>query len=97
MSVGLALVALQSPFDPGFFHFGTTIELTGALEVEPVPRLLPREGGEPHLLVGIGVWAQLYGMINFELFGQFANTFDDADDLFAAQVDLMAVRMGVVV
>lgn len=54
VSVSLALVLLQSPFDPGLFHFGTTIELTGALEVEPVPRLLPRGGGEPHLLVGVG-------------------------------------------
>ncbi|MEM8706857.1 MAG: TetR-like C-terminal domain-containing protein [Actinomycetota bacterium] len=44
---------------------------------------------------GIGVWTELYGMINFELFGQFQNVFDDADALFAARVAAMGARMGI--
>ena len=46
------------------------------------------------MAVGIGAWIELYGMISFELFGQFQNVFDDADDLFAARVAAMAARMG---
>jgi len=46
------------------------------------------------LLHGIGAWVLLFGMLNFELFGQFHSVFDDADELFARQVDLMAERFG---
>lgn len=45
-------------------------------------------------LIGVGAWVQLFGLISFELFGQFVNTFDDAEELFAHQVDLMAVAVG---
>ena len=48
----------------------------------------------PRLLHGISAWVLLFGLLNFELFGQFKNVFDDADDLFAQQVDRMAERMG---
>lgn len=54
------------------------------------------ETDRTRMLVGVGVWVQLYGMVTFELFGQFNNIFDDADALFAAQVDQMASRFGVV-
>lgn len=54
------------------------------------------EADRTRMLVGVGAWVQLYGMVTFELFGQFANIFDDADALFAAQVDHMAARFGVV-
>jgi len=45
-------------------------------------------------LAGVGAWALLFGMVNFELFGQFVNSFDDADALFAYQVDSTAERLG---
>ncbi|MEO0494019.1 MAG: TetR/AcrR family transcriptional regulator [Actinomycetota bacterium] len=47
------------------------------------------------MATGIGVWTELYGMISFELFGQFQNVFDNADEIFAARVEAMAARMGV--
>ena len=46
------------------------------------------------MAVGVGVWTELYGMLSFELFGQFQNVFDDADALFAARVEAMIARMG---
>jgi AcrR family transcriptional regulator len=46
------------------------------------------------LLNGIAAWVLLFGMINFELFGQFHSIFDDADDLFARQVDMAAKGLG---
>ncbi|MFC5181501.1 TetR/AcrR family transcriptional regulator [Actinomadura harenae] len=39
-------------------------------------------------------WSQLTGMIGFELFGQFANTLDPADEFFAYAVDRMADDLG---
>ncbi len=42
------------------------------------------------ILRGVVAWTQLFGMINFELFGQFKGTFDPADDFFAHAVELMA-------
>ncbi len=46
------------------------------------------------LLLGITQWAKLFGMVSFELFGTFRNTFDDADALFAAAIDLDLVALG---
>lgn len=46
------------------------------------------------VLAGVGEWTLLFGLLSFELFGQFDNTFDDADDLFAYQVDAAAKRLG---
>ena len=39
-------------------------------------------------------WTQLFGMISFELFGQFARTFDPADELFEFAVVRMARLVG---
>jgi hypothetical protein len=40
------------------------------------------------LAIGVLQWAQLFGFVSFELFGSFANTFDDADDLFEHHIVL---------
>ncbi len=48
------------------------------------------------LLEGVGAWTLLFGLLNFELFGQFANTFDDADELFGHQVDAAGTRLGLI-
>jgi AcrR family transcriptional regulator len=39
-------------------------------------------------------WTQLFGMISFELFGQFVGTFDPADALFARAVEQLAALVG---
>lgn len=49
----------------------------------------------PGLLArGVIAWTQLFGMVSFELFGQFANTFDPADDLFDYATARMAAFIG---
>jgi AcrR family transcriptional regulator len=48
------------------------------------------------LLLGVTLWAKLFGMINFELFGTFNTVFDDADALFAASLDLDLAALGVI-
>lgn len=56
---------------------------TAGLAIDPI-----------RMMIGIGVWTELYGMVSFELFGQFQNVFDDADAIFGARVQAMAARMG---
>jgi AcrR family transcriptional regulator len=46
------------------------------------------------LVVGVMLWAQLFGTISFELFGTFNNTFEPADALFDHQVRLGAAALG---
>ena len=84
------------------------LEAAGAPIAEPGPPLGPGLEAQLSALVagaeltvtpermamGVGVWTELYGMLSFELFGQFQNVFDDADALFAARVDAMVARMG---
>jgi AcrR family transcriptional regulator len=49
------------------------------------------------LLRGVLAWTQLFGMISFELFGQFARTFEPADELFEYAVARMAQLVGLLV
>lgn len=49
----------------------------------------------PQLARSAMVWAQLFGLISFELFGQFARTLDPADEFFAYTVDRMAEFLGI--
>jgi hypothetical protein len=39
-------------------------------------------------------WSQLFGMISFELFGQFVGSVDPTDEFFAAAADRMADLVG---
>lgn len=49
----------------------------------------------PAVLVrGVIAWTQLFGMVSFELFGQFAGTFDPPDALFGHAVDQMITFVG---
>ncbi|WP_109472639.1 TetR/AcrR family transcriptional regulator [Ornithinimicrobium cavernae] len=47
------------------------------------------------VLLGIGAWTQVYGLISFELFGQLHNTFEPADDLMEHQFATVASRVGI--
>ncbi|MEM9464824.1 MAG: TetR/AcrR family transcriptional regulator [Actinomycetota bacterium] len=72
-----------TPLDAGLVEQLSSLVGQAGLTIEPT-----------RMLVGIGVWTELYGMVSFELFGQFRNVFDDADAVFGARVDAMAARMG---
>jgi len=65
-----------------------------AEQLEAMRRAADIDVDDRLLLEGVGAWTLLFGLLNFELFGQFANTFDDADELFGHQVDAAAVRLG---
>lgn len=56
---------------------------------------LRRPDVPPDALVrAVIAWTQLFGMISFELFGQFVGSFDPADALFAHAVDRLAAFVG---
>ncbi len=63
-------------------------------QVQRVREVSGLELPDEQILRGITAWVLLYGLVNFELFGSFKNTFDDAGPVFAHQIDLMAVHMG---
>jgi AcrR family transcriptional regulator len=49
----------------------------------------------PDVLVrAVIAWTQLFGMISFELFGQFVGSFEPAGDLFAHAVGQLAIFVG---
>ncbi|MFQ5556687.1 MAG: TetR/AcrR family transcriptional regulator [Acidimicrobiales bacterium] len=50
------------------------------------------EGGRD-VVVGLGAWAQLMGLINLELFGHLNNVVDDLDAHFEHQIGEMAERI----
>lgn len=61
-------------------------DLTGILKINLAPETASRL---------IMAWTQLFGMINFELFGQYVGSVDPADDFFAHGIRQMAEFTGI--
>jgi AcrR family transcriptional regulator len=49
---------------------------------------------EDLLLLGMTSWVQLFGVVSFELFGQFNNVIEARDEFFDRQVGLMSDLLG---
>jgi AcrR family transcriptional regulator len=78
---------------------GQAVALSAALARPPGPSApslgVAGAGVPPDALVrAVMAWTQLYGMISFELFGQFVGSFDPADALFAHAVVQLAEFVG---
>jgi AcrR family transcriptional regulator len=75
-------------------------EIGGALNGQAAALAAAIEGTagdtvRPDVLVrGAVAWGQLFGLISFELFGQYVGSFDPADDLFDYAVTQMAWLVG---
>ena len=66
-----------------------------AAQAAALTALLGTPAVPPELLVGAVIaWTQLFGMISFELFGQFVGSFEPADELFARSVAELAALAG---
>jgi AcrR family transcriptional regulator len=89
--VPLALISLLDAVAGG------EVEVTGALAGQAVAVVAALGGSvRPDVLLrGVIAWTQLFGMLSFELFGQFARTFEPADGLFEYAVVRMAQLVGV--
>ena len=67
-----------------------TAAITEALTAVPGLAAVP-----PEVVVrAVIAWTQLFGMISFELFGQFVGSFEPADAIFGYAVDQMAAFVG---
>jgi AcrR family transcriptional regulator len=98
--VPLALIALlgQGEAEPGAgaqpeVPFGDLGEVLGG-QAASLTALLGDTVQPAALVRGVIAWTQLFGMISFELFGQFANTFDPTDALFEFTVVQMTRIVG---
>jgi AcrR family transcriptional regulator len=75
---------------------GTTARLTSAVRsdlkraADAVAPGLP----EDLLMLGLTGWVQLFGVVSFELFGQFNNVIDARAEYFDQQMELMADLLG---
>lgn len=65
-----------------------------ASQVDVLAALAPNVPRKVLLRTAI-VWTQLFGMINFELFGQLVGTMDPADEFFASATRQMAAFVGI--
>ena len=66
-----------------------------AAQVASLTAVLGVEGLPPQALVGAVIgWTQLFGMLSFELFGQFVGSFEPADALFDRAVGQLATLAG---
>jgi Tetracyclin repressor-like, C-terminal domain len=96
--VPLALTGLlASAAASGELTAGAAAPLTPGLaaQAERLSGLLGLRDVPPAALAGAVIaWTQLFGMISFELFGQFVGSFEPADELFARAVGELAALAG---
>ena len=92
--VSLVLLGLLRDIAPPADGIDAPITDELAAQVQVVRDLAELDLPDQQILRGITAWVLIYGLVNFELFGSFKNSFDDASALFAHQLDLMAAHMG---
>lgn len=63
-------------------------------QLDDVAEAVAPESDRAQLALGILAWTQLFGIVSFELFGQFANTLEPADELFQYSLDRAADQLG---
>jgi AcrR family transcriptional regulator len=70
------------------------IPATVAADVARVAAVICPDVPPARLSRGMGAWVQLFGMVSFELFGQFNNTIDDRRGFFEHQMRGQATYVG---
>jgi AcrR family transcriptional regulator len=76
---------------------GGALPVTGALaeQADALSAALAQPAMPPDVLVrAVIAWTQLFGMVSFELFGQFVGSFEPADALFAHAAEQLAAFVG---
>jgi hypothetical protein len=73
-----------------------TARLTGAVRADVKRAADAVAAGLPEdlLMLGLTSWVQLFGVLSFELFGQFNNVIDARAEYFDQQMELMADLLG---
>jgi AcrR family transcriptional regulator len=96
--VPLALLGLLRDAKPPREANGPEVSRALAGQAAAVAGLIGGTAGDtvrPDVLVrGAVAWGQLFGLVSFELFGQYVGSFDPADDLFEYAVAQLALSVG---
>jgi AcrR family transcriptional regulator len=95
--VPLALVAVLRDARAAGTLGGSDVSVMGLALTQQLTQLAATIAPElqgPVLIRALMAWSQLFGMISFELFGQFVGSVDPADQFFDHAVDLMATFTG---
>ena len=95
--VSLVLLGLLREIPPPTDAISVPISDELAAQAQAVRDLAELDLPDEQILRGVTAWVLIYGLVNFELFGSFKNSFDDASALFTHQIDLMGALMGLVV
>lgn len=95
--VARTLIRLAADIEPTSDMIRSTTTRTAALDTQLLGAgaVADVDVDPDVLVVGVGLWAQLFGLVSFELFGTFHNSFDPADDLFDQQIDLALAAFGI--
>ena len=95
--VPLALVAVLTDAHAAGILTPSDVSVMGLVLTQQLAQLAATIASElpgPVLVRALMAWSQLFGMISFELFGQFVGSVDPADQFFDHAVDLMATFTG---
>jgi AcrR family transcriptional regulator len=95
--VPLALVGVLRDASAAGTLTPSGVSVTGLVLTRQLAQLAATVAPElstPVLTRALMAWSQLFGMISFELFGQFVGSVDPADQFFDQAVDLMATFTG---
>lgn len=95
--VARTLIRLAADMEPSTDMIRSTTSRTSTLDAQLLGAgtVADVEVDPDVLVVGVGLWAQLFGLVSFELFGTFHNSFDPADDLFDQQIELALAAFGI--
>jgi AcrR family transcriptional regulator len=94
--VALTLIRLAADIEPSDRLVRADTALAGPLmeQLRSVIALANVDTDPDVIVLGVGLWAQLFGLVSFELFGTFNNTFEPADALFDHQINLGIRSLG---
>lgn len=95
--VARTLIRLAADIDPSSEMIRSTTTRTSTLDAQLLGagEIADVDVDPDVLVVGVGLWAQLFGLVSFELFGTFHDSFDPADDLFDQQIELALAAFGI--
>lgn len=94
--VARVLICLAADVEPSDALLRATTPLPSVLveQLTATNGLVGVDADHDVLVAGVTLWAQLFGLVSFELFGTFHDSFDPADALFEHHIELAIRSLG---
>lgn len=90
----LIALAAEIPASDALLRSSKPLDSTLLAQLAAANELVGVEADPDVLALGVVTWAQLFGMVSFELFGTFHNAFEPADALFERHIELALQAFG---